>query len=197
MYTTRPSRSDSRWSLPVFNIARSFRYSVIVHFMQDAAAARGERAVVNARRAAGVSRREALLAALALLVVTHHQVALHQVHLLPMVVHERLGRECAGLDLQQPGAAAALVLLIQVRRQDLLVEPRRISGRHFPPVLQVDVDELQVLFGLHAASASWSRTSVRATARSPQATSLAARTRSSRKRFSSRNSNSRSLTRRW
>src|SRR5687767_10731896 len=168
-----------------------------MNLMQDAAGARGERAVVHARRPAGISGREALLPALALLVVADHQVALHHVHLFPVVVHEGLGRERARLDLQQPRAAAALVVLVQVRRQDLLVEPRRISRRHFPAALQVDVDEFQVLFWLHAASASWIRTPLNATARSPQATSFAASARSSRKRFSSRNSNSTSLTRRW
>src|SRR6185436_14165243 len=49
----------------------------------------------------------------------------------------------------------------------------------------------------HAASASWRSTSVSATARSPHATSFAASARSSRKRFSSRNSNSTWLMRRW
>src|SRR6185295_4211879 len=105
MYTTRPSRSDSRCSAPVL--------SIVVDLVQDAAAAGGERAVVHARRAAGVGGREALLPALALLVVADHQVALHHVHLFPVVVHERLGGERAGLDLEQPGAAAFFVLLVE------------------------------------------------------------------------------------
>src|SRR3990170_6371501 len=131
MYTTRPSRSDSRCSAPVL--------SIVMNLMQDAAAARSERAVVHARWPAGIGRREALLAALALLVVAHDQVALHHVHLLPMVVHEGLGGKRTGLDLQQAGAAAALVLLVEVGRQDLLIEPGRVAGRHFPAALQVDV----------------------------------------------------------
>src|SRR5688572_8350811 len=122
---------------------------VVVDLVEHAAAARAERAVVHARRSAGVGRREALLAALALPVVADHEVALHQVHLLPMIVHEGLGGECARLDLQQPRAAADLVVLVQVRGQDLLVEAGRIARRDLPAGAQVDLHELQVLLGLH------------------------------------------------
>src|SRR6185436_12627536 len=146
MYTTRPSRSDSRCSAPVL--------SIVVNLVQDAAAAGSERAVVHAGRAARVGRREALLAALALLVVANHQVALHHVDLFPVVVHERLGGERTGLDLQQPRAAAALVFLVQIAGQDLLVEARRVARRHFPAALQVDLHELQVLFRRHQACSS-------------------------------------------
>src|SRR5688500_5799025 len=99
MYTTRPSRSDSRCSAPVFSM-------VVVDHVQDAAAPRGERPVVHARRPAGVGRGERLLAALALPVVADHEIALHHVDLLPVVVDERLGGERPRLDLQLPRAAA-------------------------------------------------------------------------------------------
>src|SRR5687767_2302618 len=100
MYTTRPSRSDSRCSLPLL--------SIVVNLVKDAAATGRERAVVYARRPASIGRREALLAALALPVVAHHEVALHDVDLFPMVVHERFGGERARLDLEEPGAATPL-----------------------------------------------------------------------------------------
>src|SRR5687768_10856113 len=189
MYTTRPSRSDSRCALPVF--------SIVVNLVQDAAAPRGERAVVHPGRPAGVGRREALLAALAVLVVADHQVALHDVNLFPMVVHEGLGGERPRLDLQQPGAAALLALFVEVRGEDLLIEARRVSRRHFPAARQVDLHELEMLLGFHVASASWMSSSSIATARSPRSTSCAASARSSRKRLASTNSNSVSLTRCW
>src|SRR6185312_9922507 len=138
----RPSRSDSKCSLPVLSIPGGF---VIVNFVEDAAVARGERAVVQAGRAAGVGRREGLLAAPALLVVAHHQIALHDVDLLPMVVHEGLGGERAGVDLEQARAAAALGRLVEVRGEDLLPEPRRIARRALPARVQVDSYEFEVL----------------------------------------------------
>src|SRR5687768_11222610 len=190
IYTTRPSRSDSRCSLPLF--------SIIVNLVKDAAAARGERAVVHTRRSAGVSRREALLSALALLVVADHEVALHDIDLFPVIVHEGLGGERAGLDLEQPRAAALLRFLVEVGGEDLLVEAGWIARRHFPAVIQVDAYELEVLLGSHAASfASCRSTSLSATARSPLATSLAASARSSRKRLASSDSKSTSLMRCW
>src|SRR2546428_5438536 len=146
MYTTRPSRSDSRCSLPLFNIAGGL---VIVDLVEDAAALGREWTVVHARRPAGIGRGERLLSALALLVVADDEVALHHVDLLPMVVHEGLGGERPGLDLQQPRAAAFLVRLIQVRGEDLLEEAVRISRRPFPSGFQVDAYELEMLLGLH------------------------------------------------
>src|SRR5688500_15665672 len=170
---------------------------VVVDLVQDAAAAGGERAVVHARRPAGVGGREALLAALALLVVAHHEVALHHVDLLPMVVDEGLGGESAGLDLQEPRAAAGLRLLVEVGGEDLLVEARRITFRGLPSGRQVDLHELQVLLRFHAASASCSRNSSMATARSPLASRSSASLRNSRKRLASRRSKRMSLMRRW
>src|ERR1051326_4553005 len=122
--------------------------------MEDAAGAGSERAVVPARRAAGVGRREALLPALALPVVADDEVALHDVHLLPVVVHERLGRERAGLDLQEARAAAPLRRFIQIAGENLLEEPRRVARRHLPPRLQVDLHEFQVLLGFHGYTSS-------------------------------------------
>src|ERR1043166_8938470 len=100
MSTTRPSLRDSRCSFPLFSMARalsriSSRGLVVMHLVQDAAALGGERTVLHARRTAGVGRGEGLLAAAALRVVADDEVAVHDVHLLPVVVHERLGRICA------------------------------------------------------------------------------------------------------
>src|SRR5262245_52385271 len=149
---------------------------------------------MHAGRAAGIGRGEALLAALALLVVADHEVALDDIDLFPVVVHERLGRERAGVDLEQARAAALLLLLVQVGGEDLLPEARRIAFRALPAAVDVDLHEFQVLFRLHAASCF--RYSMSATARSPEATSWAASERSARKRFASSVSNSTSLMRR-
>src|SRR6185503_6794869 len=145
---TRPSLSDSRCSAPVFSMVRP-RGFVVVDLVEDASALGGERAVVHARRPAGIGRRDALLAAAALRVVADDQVAVHDVHLFPVIVHERLGRERARLDLQQPRAAALLRLLVQVARQDLLVEAQWIALRPLPAGVEVDLHELQMRLGLH------------------------------------------------
>src|SRR3954470_16451299 len=142
MYTVRPSLSCRRCSLPFFS-------TVVVDLVEDAAAVRSERTVVHARRPAGVGGREALLAAFAFLVVADDEIALHYVDLLPMVMHERLGGEGAGVDLEQARAAAFLRLLVQVRGEDLLPEPLRVTLRSLPAARQVHFDELQVLLGLH------------------------------------------------
>src|SRR5207247_10297018 len=92
---------------------------------------------------------EALLAALALPVVAHHEVALHDIDLLPVVVDERLGGKSVGLDLQQPGAAAELVHLVEIRGEDLLVEARRVAVRPFPAGLEIDAHEFEMRFGFH------------------------------------------------
>src|SRR5258706_4067838 len=105
-------------------------------------------------RPAGIGRREALLAAAPLRVVADDEVALHHVHLFPVIVDERHGRKRARLDLQEPRAAALLVRLVEIRGKDLLVEARRIARRHFPSRLQIDLHELEMLLRFHHAPSS-------------------------------------------
>src|SRR5436305_3036103 len=107
---------------------------------------------MHAGRPAGVGRLEGLLAAATLLVVADDQVPLHDIHLLPVIVHERLGRVRARLDLQEPRAAAAFIHLVEIARQDLLIEARRIALRPLPAGVEVDTDEFEMLLGLHAPS---------------------------------------------
>src|SRR3954468_3390671 len=140
----RPSRSDSRCSAPVFSMTRGL---VVMNLVQDAAALGSEWAVVRARRAAGVGRREALLAAAALRIVADDEVALHDVDLFPVIVDEGHGGERARLDLQEPCAASALRLFVKIRGEDLLVEARRIARRHFPSGVEIDLHELEMLLG--------------------------------------------------
>src|SRR5262245_64196082 len=105
---------------------------------------------MHAGRAAGIGRGEGLFTALPLLVVADYEIALHHVDLLPVVVHEGLGGEGAGLDLEEPRAAAALRRLVEIRGEDFLPEPRRIARRAFPSRVQVDFDEFEMLLRLHA-----------------------------------------------
>src|SRR5678815_659853 len=137
---------DSRCCAPLL--------SIVVDLVEDAAAAGGERAVVHARRPAGIGRGEALLPALALLVVADHEVALHHIDLFPVVVHEGLGGERAGIDLQQPRAAALLVLLVEVGGEDLLPETRRVALRPLPAAVDVHLHELQMLLRFHGHTSS-------------------------------------------
>src|SRR5215475_15609744 len=79
---------------------------VVVERIQQAAAVRLERPVVNARRPAGIGRGVEPFATLSLRVVADDEVARDQIDLLPMVVHERRGGVDARIEAQQPGAAA-------------------------------------------------------------------------------------------
>src|SRR5690348_9282352 len=147
----RPSRSDERCSFPLLSMAARLPGGLVVmDLVEDAAALGGERTVLHARRPAGVGRRVALLAATPLGIVADDQVALRDVDLLPVIVHEGLGGKRARLDLQQPRAATALAYLVEIARQDLLVEARRVARRPLPAALQIDLHELEMLLGLHA-----------------------------------------------
>src|SRR5690348_7832191 len=61
---------------------------VIVDLVKHAAAVRFEGTVINAGRAAGVSRAQELLTAFALIVVADDQIAGDEIYLFPMIVHE-------------------------------------------------------------------------------------------------------------
>src|SRR5918996_4837397 len=102
MYTTRPSRSDSRCSLPVLSMTGGL---VVVDLVQDAAALGSERAVVHAGRPAGIGVGARGPPSLSLLVVADDEVALHHVHLFPVVVDEGLGGERARIDSEKARAA--------------------------------------------------------------------------------------------
>src|SRR5690349_3088278 len=125
---------------------------VVMDLVQDAAALGGKRAVLHARWPAGIGRRKALLAAAPLGIVADDQVPVHDIHLLPVIVHEGLGRISARLDFEQPRAAAALIRLVEIARQNLLVEARRIARRALPAGVEIHAHELEMLLGLHAPS---------------------------------------------
>src|SRR5437763_5408796 len=111
--------------------AGSFRE--VVDLEQEAAAVRFERPVHRAGRAAGIGAGREILAALAVHVVADRQIALDQVNLFPIFVHERRGGVDAGREAQQPGAAAALGGLVERAGEGLLPDAvgRTIGG---PPV---------------------------------------------------------------
>src|SRR5438045_2442163 len=94
----------------------------VVDLEQEAAAVRFERAVHRAGRAAGIGAGREILAAIAVQVVADRQIALDQVNLFPIFVHERRGGVDAGREAQQPGAAAALGGLVERAGEDLLLD---------------------------------------------------------------------------
>src|SRR5204863_1605413 len=114
--------------------------SIVVDLEQEAAAVRLEGAVHRAGRAAGIGAGSEALAALAGDIVADRQIALDEIHLFPIFVHERLGREDARLEAQQPGAAAAPALFVEGAGEDLLLDaggiarPDRPAAAHPEPV---------------------------------------------------------------
>src|SRR5258708_27759667 len=103
-------------------------FIVIMDFEQQAALLGFERPVMNAGRAARIGRAEEGLAALALRVAADDEIAGEKINLLPMIVHKGRGGVAARIKAQQPRAAAHLLSLVDVARQDFLLDARRIVG---------------------------------------------------------------------
>src|SRR5262245_41773826 len=98
--TTRSTASAHYcWSIekPRFSLFAPLFLHVVVRLQQQAAGLRGEGAVIGAGRSHRVGVVLELLAAVTLLVVPADEVAGQQEHLFPVVVHERLGGQGAGL----------------------------------------------------------------------------------------------------
>ena len=119
-------------------------FVIIVDFEQHAAVFGLERAVINIGRTARIGGRLERLAALALGVVADREIARQQIDFLPVVVDERCGRVDARLEPQQPRAASRLAPLIDIARQDLLLDAGRIAFRRRPALLQVEPMEFQM-----------------------------------------------------
>src|SRR5260370_29140856 len=104
--------------------------------VQETAAVRFERSVHGAGRAAGVGAGEEALAALPRAIVADRQIALDQIDLFPISVHERLRCEHPRRKPQQAGSAAVAALFVKRPGQDLLLDAggialrRRPSGTH-------------------------------------------------------------------
>src|ERR671923_803785 len=106
-------QAGKRWRRKSSKLRRRWRgrlgsgaFVVVVDLVEHAAALGLERAVVDPRRPAGIGRRVEGFAAFALRIVADDEIAGNQIDLLPMVVHERRGREDAGLDPQETGTAS-------------------------------------------------------------------------------------------
>src|SRR5882672_2463179 len=100
----------------------------------------------DAGGATGVCRSREGFTAVAVRVVADNQVAGQDVHLLPVVVDERRRRIDAGIEPQKSGAAPGLALLIEIAREDFLLDARGISGRRRPAAVHVEPLEFQVRF---------------------------------------------------
>ena len=57
-----------------------------------------------------------------LIVVADDQIAREKIDLFPMIVDERRGRVRAGVETQKPRAAAAFLPLVDIAREDLLLD---------------------------------------------------------------------------
>src|SRR3546814_8072194 len=79
---------------------------IVMNFEQQASPVRLERAVIDARRAAGVGRRDKLLAAIALLVISDRQVARQEKDFLPIIVDKGRRRKNAGLKAEEASPAS-------------------------------------------------------------------------------------------
>src|SRR5882762_10232614 len=119
---------------------------VIVHLEQKATRFRLERPVRRSRRAARIRIGTEARAAFAVPVVADDQIARDEIHLFPVVVHERLGRMHAGGEAQMSRAETTLVLLVEESREHLLPDPVGITGQFFPAAVEVHFVELLVLF---------------------------------------------------
>ena len=103
-----------------------------------------EGSVEDPRRPTGVRGREELLTSLAVSVVAYNEIALDEVHLFPMVVHERLGGERAWRDPKQTTPAAGFIGFIQIAGQHFLVHAVGIPCGCFPIVIHFDGHEFNV-----------------------------------------------------
>src|SRR6185503_20944318 len=99
---------------------------------------------MDAWRPAGIGRRVEAFAALTLGVVADDQVAGDEIDLFPMVVDERRCRVHAGVEAQEPRAAAHLAGLVEIAGKRLLLDARRIARRREPAVVHIDALELEM-----------------------------------------------------
>src|SRR5262249_24479819 len=97
-----------------------------------------ERAVVDAWWPARIGGRVKRLAALAVSVVADNEVARHEIHLFPMVMDERSRGVDARFELQQARPAPHLSGLVEIARQNLLLNAAWIAGRRVPALVHVD-----------------------------------------------------------
>src|SRR4051812_12688814 len=64
-----------------------------------------------------------------------------------MIVHERRRGVFAWRETQQARAAAALTGLVQVARQNFLLDTGRIARRRSPAFVQINAEEFEMRFG--------------------------------------------------
>src|SRR6516165_4777159 len=117
---------------------------VIMDLVEQAAAIGFKRPVIDARRAAGVSRRVERFAALAFLVVADNEIAGDHIDLFPMIVHERRSRVGAGVEAKEPGAASHFAGLVEVARKNLLLDARWVPCRRRPAAVHVYPGEFEM-----------------------------------------------------
>src|SRR5206468_8515708 len=111
--------------------------------------------VYGTRRPAGVGAWRKVFAASAFGVVADGEVARDQINLFPIFMDEGCGREYSRRKPQQAGATAAMAFLVEVARQDLLLDASRIAGRGRPASAHIDAVEFEMgLIDGHGARSS-------------------------------------------
>ena len=98
----------------------------------------------DAGRPTGIGRRRKRVTAGPGGVVADDQLTGQQVHLLPMVMHERGGGVDARIEAQQPGAASHLAGLVEIAGEDLLLDAGGIARRGRPSLRQIDPVKLKM-----------------------------------------------------
>src|SRR5438034_8293074 len=93
-------------------------FGKIMDFEEEAAAFRFERAVDGTGRAAGVGAGRKALAAAPQGIVADGQVAVDQIHLLPIFVDKGRSGKGAGGKAQKPRPAAAALILVERAGED-------------------------------------------------------------------------------
>src|SRR5260370_26001321 len=119
-------------------------FVVIVDLVEQAGALGFERSGIDARRAAGIGRRVEGLTALALLIVADDEVARDQIDLLPVIMHEGRSGVDAGIEAQQPRAASHFAALVEIARENFLLDPRGIAGRRGPAGAHVHASKFEM-----------------------------------------------------
>src|ERR1700674_4745483 len=117
-----------------------------MNLVERATLLRAERTMERPRGSTGVGGRLEGFSALPLIVTPHGQIAGEQVHLFPMIVHEGCGRVRSGLKAQQPRATSHLVALVEVARQDFLLDGGRIALHRLPAGTHVQAMKFEVWF---------------------------------------------------
>jgi hypothetical protein len=122
-------------------------FLVVVDLIEHASSHRLERSVRSTRRTAGIGWSRETLPAIALRIVADDEIAGEQVNFFPVIMDERRRGVFTRDEAQEARAAAALARLVEIAREDLLLDAGRIARRRGPALVEVDAEEFQMRLG--------------------------------------------------